>query len=1560
MRKAEQNIVCLRGAARRRGVALLVALAVLTAMFLLAVPFAVFMRMQHSSATSALRAARAHYGEAGATGHARGVLFHGLTAAERQQPPPPFPFGNGDVDTPWEFRVTLRTRAAGSLGDGTSDRPLAIEQALGFPNDGDPDTVDGYVRVDGEWMAYSHVTGHDDGNDPPGPGPDFPGATLTVLQEHRGLFGTEAEAHSADAAVSFFPDGELWHLDVEDPQARINVNSAPYEVIYNLLGYLGIGVVGSPPAPGDPGFPDDRQQAIAGAIAAYKTNNWWWQGGTKPLYTPFQSVDMIRSISNARTNPGDPVGSFWTDKGLAPLNGAEMDRLRPYVTVSSTYPAGMSGWMPVGDLEGSMVQSPNDADGDETPRDVANLDDASGVSVGALIRFVWSDVGGTHVSYSTVLSRNVGGELRTPLWDVGSPPGNPKDDIINIDSAAGWVGTPGYVKVEDEWIRYSSISRGTGAGGSDELIINDPATDRGRFGTSPDHHPTSAPVDGDVIVLSAPVPTDFVLGTLEPDSIDVHGPHPINVNTVSDPIILQSVLYGISDGANEIDAGEAETFALNLLAHMSQGDAAQASPAGPPYDFFDGNQGWFGGRGDLNAFLDHVGDALTLSEEEKGMVRDNFNCQTPEVWPESSTVPLCFSSGSLVFVGARASVDDPGGAVSALSPRADGVRLARVYDAALPIELWWLVRSQREFHDETAASEAVTGLLNDSLPEAVLLADPDDWYVAYEDAADYPLGYAMPALDGLNATCFTTALLGLHVVPPAELEDFDLDAGTNGTAAEQTAGLLPDTENTTACGVKAQALSYAADYHEDAGARNVEADGFHATMQPLAVEFWVRPADDAPTPQLLFEIGDGALPAIEDAPNQFTVYLHNGRIVLRVSDQMYDSSTDYRGYVEATCSADFPFEAGVWHHVAVAAVGTFKDEIAMFIDGIYDTDMEWDYVLSDGVPTHDETTIEECYFWPVAARTANRRYDVRSGPGAGNTWPAGLDRIGLMGLDPLMIPHQGFVAIGSTADSDLYEYDDDLGTPDLLELVTTLTRTVDEGERVTFLIPVVQPASHKPGSYSSPADGSTVGFWGHAEPAGNNAFDADAAPAGSVLVSRVVQPASGFFPDYYRWLVIDPSTAGDPPVAGLPDQLAPQPSRWKVFDYDQVWDPAGSPRDDLLSGVLPSGDFDGLYIGSVAFQGELDKLRVTALPTAQVPHDSVDAWSQGEEQVALQDWDWVADAGVTRAVRTGAAGGALAHPDGGTLYPSGGYLLAEGHLYSYQSYDDATGELDGIKRPHRDLTPDAGADVGLAVAHDELSRVIALNFVTTSKLRNDYPGGDDEVIELVDAGQFPQSGYVRIGNEIICYEGVAGDDLTREERYPRAAYGTAQAAHSSGALVRHLPVRHLDRYRAGTDWASHSAYADLDGDVCRVEYRVPYEGWLRRAFWRFREPLESGQKVAVLLRLDDTAWTENPDDVTGDYDGYSEDRLWGTLCDAGQSGFLNLYSVEDGADPSSARWRPVAGAQGVEVRFYFDLSETHPYRFEYVPGTGVQANGWARVPELDVIGVEMVPESGAY
>ena len=38
----------------------------------------------------------------------------------------------------------------------------------------------------------------------------------------------------------------------------------------------------------------------------------------------------------------------------------------------------------------------------------------------------------------------------------------------------------------------------------------------------------------------------------------------------------------------------------------------------------------------------------------------------------------------------------------------------------------------------------------------------------------------------------------------------------------------------------------------------------------------------------------------------------------------------------ARSSDDFTFAPGCWYHVAVAAEGTFRNEIAMVIDGIYD------------------------------------------------------------------------------------------------------------------------------------------------------------------------------------------------------------------------------------------------------------------------------------------------------------------------------------------------------------------------------------------------------------------------------------------------------------------------------------------------------------------------------------------------------------------------------------------------------------------------------------------------
>ncbi len=64
----------------------------------------------------------------------------------------------------------------------------------------------------------------------------------------------------------------------------------------------------------------------------------------------------------------------------------------------------------------------------------------------------------------------------------------------------------------------------------------------------------------------------------------------------------------------------------------------------------------------------------------------------------------------------------------------------------------------------------------------------------------------------------------------------------------------------------------------------------------------------------------------------------------------------------------------------MAAVGTFRNEIAMVIDGIYDKNMGWEFDDTGGT-TYDDAAVQGSYFWPVAMRVPNKRYKVAIGPG---------------------------------------------------------------------------------------------------------------------------------------------------------------------------------------------------------------------------------------------------------------------------------------------------------------------------------------------------------------------------------------------------------------------------------------------------------------------------------------------------------------------------------------------------------------------------------------------------
>ncbi len=958
----------------RRGVALIIAVAVLTAMFLMAVPFAVFMRLQHSAGTQALHTARARNGYTGALGYARNVLYQGSYYDGMLDAP----FQSADVDTLWEFRATMRTvveetelQYADVDEDGRDDvaeRKFGVKSALGLPNDGDPDTLDGYLRVGEEWVGYYDV----DIDTEVG---QFPGGTVTVRRQDRGAFGTSADDHGTGTLVSVFPELEMWHLDVQDQQALINVNTAPYQVILNLLQYLEI----AGPAP--PNTPSVEQMNLAAAISAYRLYYSFWEGEGEQgaikdgSYTRFQNLSAVRNISKAP----------WLGAGGTPtLTADDFDRLRPYLTVHSEAPGEL--WWDVtytqGDLNGASAHTEHWA---------VQLNNAGQIPVGGIVRLGDSQDDPVRMvnSVNRTVTLGAGGLALAQTGPV-SVTGSLADFAL-LDSTTNPgadAHTPGYLYIDDgansEWIAYSDVDAG-----ANQIHVSE----RGLWGTSDVAHAAGVTMQGNVIgwrydagsglvdsnderMYVGGVQVNYTPAVGETISngstLQLERRHAVNVNTVTDPVILQALAYGVSDGTDTIDESNAGTFASGLLEYTS-------GAAGPPYDFFDGNEEWFDytdpsdnpttPRAEFEDFIASLG--FGVGDEQ--LLKDNFR-DVPASWPAVSTCPLRFNSGALTGIASMGMADD-----RAHTPVAQYPRLARsrVYDTVPPLEgLIWALRSQKEFYDWMALSgqreadggHILTGRLLERLPGA-LLADDDDWATA-----DEGVGTVMPALGILEPHRYVTCLMGLH---SPTVNDFDLDY----SAAADTAMVGPataDTDNTTYGGIRDVQLEYDTHYDAAAGNRHIEADSFHAVVQPFAVEFWIRPARHALNRQLILDVGEGEAEE-PDAESQVRLYLQNRRLVLRMDEPVDDADAGYSGYVEAR--SGLTFEPGRWHYVAVAAVGPFKDEIAMFVDGIYDSGMTWLY------GDDDEAAVQEGCFLPLAMTWPNRNTTTTIGP-VGGEWAA--------------------------------------------------------------------------------------------------------------------------------------------------------------------------------------------------------------------------------------------------------------------------------------------------------------------------------------------------------------------------------------------------------------------------------------------------------------------------------------------------------------------------------------------------------------------------------------------
>jgi hypothetical protein len=1494
--------------------------------------------------------------------------------------------------------------AGDGLDDGTGlNDVLEIVNALGFPTDGNMDTLDGYVRVGDEWMGYSHVDGLDATDT---------GADLFCYQEHRGLFGTTAVAHNPDEPVSFFPDYELWSVQVEDEQSKINVNTAPLQVISNLIQYCGINSNTPPSAP------DPRQTDIAAAISSYRLYYSYWNTDDDiddGEYTRFQNLNMVKNISFAPwfasdANPG----------GTQPISAEEFDLLRPYITVYSETPGG-AVWI-------NRTTLANDLNQGSVPDTYwwgAQVNDVSSVPVGSVVRI--SDTGGEVYRLVTSTAADPGGgfQLNTAIdgtatgWvDMAGVTGNitmmHSTDVPGADPY-----TPAYLLIQapvgSEWVAISEV-------GINPATLNEGVyiSARAQLGSLPVDYSVSATpisVQADTIgwrYLSALGGTDFApqVPSAGPDAalfaagadVDIENRHAININTVDNDIVLRSILLGIEDAStlNDISSLEADAIATELLDRM----AGEAAPT--VYDFFSGNEEWYDpaetdttNPGDLHDVFDDLEFAGTIDVNDSDLLEDNFNRLVPSNWPPISTVPIRFDSGTLIGIESIGIVDDPSRTPVAQSPM---LAQARVYDVIPPLEgTWWALRTQQEFYEymastfQTGGDQGYTGRFREDLPTAMLLAEDD-----YDDPAD-GIGTMAPGLDMLNPLNMvdtnvphgTTLLMGLHDYPLAA--DFQLDYSV-ADDTPLTAPIAVDTSNTTAEGFTNVRLRTDTHYADLPGERHIEADSFDATIQPFAVQFWMRAGEDVTTTQLLVDVGDPTLnpdPTAHDALSQARVYLEDGQIVLRLDEPVYEPDAGCAGYVVARSNpADFPIEEGVWRHVAIAVVGTFKTEIAMFIDGIYDRNMEWEYYYVDdaGVPVAtpaDDTTVREGYYWPVASYYPNQSGITTKGPIA-DEWITGTNAIGLA-LDPSPwlpddgdpLTTDGYIVIGDetnaygyTSLGGMVTFPDALGNPVnswIINLADPLDENHGENDAVAMMLPVARTAAHS-GNYTAIADTEIdeISLWSHLD-LGNGSYEQDA-------VSPTYDIGSHRSFAGYDWLGVDPTRF---PLADGTDLLPDE--RWKVLVHHDEY---VSATEGVLTGSLPTGPIGpDLSLGGARgdasiFEGEMDEVRITALPILTVP---LGGWMAPATDATVVRWQW--DTAAWNLPSLAAMNWPHMRPVNGSAFDmaevvgsefrkmaDGGYFMVpdssdDMRIYSYLTWPSPPDEqFFDIAEVNDDLTPTG--DDGFQDDHDELRRVIPLSFLNTTRLPLGIAAGDT-TIQLADIDQLPATGYVKIEDEILAYEQKNGatSELTLTAPFRRGCYGTSAGPHpavagNGGYIVRHLPVRHLDRYQTETApgaWDVHTTYTDaqLSGQMCMLSYRVTHAGELSGVWWRLKEPLEDGQKLTVLVLIDDDdpgadgAWNEVPQSAAAPL-------LWGEVFSADGAQTGEIWCDREQVNTS------------VEVRFYFDLSETHAYMAGYdtdgpggpdtdqLTGSVLPAEGWEDMIELDEVGIEMVPQQMTF
>ncbi len=213
---------------------------------------------------------------------------------------------------------------------------------------------------------------------------------------------------------------------------------------------------------------------------------------------------------------------------------------------------------------------------------------------------------------------------------------------------------------------------------------------------------------------------------------------------------------------------------------------------------------------------------------------------------------------------------------------------------------------------------------------------------------------------------------------------------------------------------------------------------------------------------------------------------------------------------------------------------------------------------------------------------------------------------------------------------------------------------------------------------------------------------------------------------------------------------------------------------------------------------------------------------------------------------------------------------------------------------------------------------------------------ESALVPLADASGFPESGLVRIEDELVHYTHRIGDALAMpraslepgrcDGRGPglfRGRFGTEPAAHQDGVPVILFPFRYPDR------WAERADAPELAS--LELSLAQPAAFW-RQAFWEVEEPAGGGPELGILQRSRaEVPWDAPPRAASG------LEELSGS----------SSAGAPDAGDGGARRAAPLGfQADGVTWRVF-----ARHARGAFDPRAGL-SHAWKTTPRLHLLGAE--------